>query len=504
MKTTLMLIVVLLVSFSPLSAQVDTSVVNGWHFLGTQGGKTTMAYTRMVKDTASEGKFSQAFGANLSHGVTAYWEKKLDHNYPRPGAIAYDHMLSKANPNDWRISGYGIGIYLHYSDHDTTSLAPIAGASTEMSRWSHYELVPYRNGSSLPDSVDAIILELFFDPTDSGSCEVIMDYFQFVYLLQGPPVIRYRYEVVDRFGDPDPKPAMLSVTPLMDFGSVPVNMVFYKDTALVFRNSGDSAVSGTISVKGNNFFVEDFVLTIPPRDSVSKKLWLNTTTIGKDSGILVVRSNSSSSPDSISLAAFVIGAVPSAQPNKVVMGNTPVGTVRADTIRIWNNGNIVLYVDSVKSTDPRFSVTSAKDSIAVGGRKMYIVEFHSNVLGAISDTILFYNSSAISPIGVTLTGMVVMGVENPEMSPLEFSLSQNYPNPFNPSTTIEFQLPGRATVKITVYNMLGQEVGVIADGEFQAGVHQANWNAKNMPSGAYVYRINAGKYSAVKRMLLVK
>lgn len=98
----------------------------------------------------------------------------------------------------------------------------------------------------------------------------------------------------------------------------------------------------------------------------------------------------------------------------------------------------------------------------------------------------------------------VLDVQERNLNPSDFRLEQNYPNPFNPSTTIEFQLPERATVKITVYNMLGQEVGVVADGEFQAGVHQANWNATNMPSGAYVYRINAGKYSAVKRMLLVK
>jgi flagellar hook assembly protein FlgD len=59
-------------------------------------------------------------------------------------------------------------------------------------------------------------------------------------------------------------------------------------------------------------------------------------------------------------------------------------------------------------------------------------------------------------------------------------------------------------VNLTVYNTLGQVVETIVSGELSAGVHQHIWNAGRMPSGAYIYRINAGKYSAVKRMLLVK
>ncbi len=503
MKTTLMLIVVLLISFSPLSAQLKLDTMKTWRYLGSQGGVAESVYTGEIEGISSEGTHSRIYKATLPAGTTAFFGRKLDRSYPRPAAIAYDMMLSFVNPNDRRISSYRIVVYLHYSN-DSISVIPRNGGTGVLSKWTHIEFPISYGDVLLPDSVDGLIIGLNFGEPINCRFEAILDNFQLVYLAQGPPVIRYRYEVVDRFGDPDPKPAKLSVLPSLDFGKVPVNAAFYKDTAFVFRNLGDSSLNGTILIKGSNFFVEDSVLTIPPRDSISKKLWLNTTIIGKANGFLVIQSNNSSSPDSVSLSALVTGALPAAQPNKVAMGNTPVGTTRNDTIYIWNNGNDVLFVDSVRSTNPKFTVSPIKDSIAAGDKKMFIVSFSSNSLGAIVDTILFFNNSPTSPVKVTLSGMVVMGVKESGMLPAEFSLSQNYPNPFNPSTTIEFQLPERAMVKITIYNMLGQEVGVIADGEFQAGVHQASWNAKNMPSGAYIYRINAGKYSAAKRMLLVK
>ncbi len=88
--------------------------------------------------------------------------------------------------------------------------------------------------------------------------------------------------------------------------------------------------------------------------------------------------------------------------------------------------------------------------------------------------------------------------------PMEFSLSQNYPNPFNPSTTIEFSLPKEADVILKVYNLLGQEVATLLSTQMKAGYHKVKFDASGISSGVYLYKIQAGDFSAVKKLMLVK
>ncbi|MBU0520259.1 right-handed parallel beta-helix repeat-containing protein [bacterium] len=96
--------------------------------------------------------------------------------------------------------------------------------------------------------------------------------------------------------------------------------------------------------------------------------------------------------------------------------------------------------------------------------------------------------------------------KNPNSSgvPSIFNLQQNYPNPFNPYTTIRFGLPAAAQVNLTVYNILGQQITVLVDGYQQAGYYEVIWNASQLASGVYLYRIKAAEFIAVKRMVLVK
>jgi len=103
-----------------------------------------------------------------------------------------------------------------------------------------------------------------------------------------------------------------------------------------------------------------------------------------------------------------------------------------------------------------------------------------------------------------LKGETVPVPELDETTPSEYSLSQNYPNPFNPATSISYTLPVDAHVSLIIYNMLGQEVATLVDGELSAGEHTATWIASDVPSGMYIYRIEAGTFSAVKQLMLVK
>ncbi len=88
--------------------------------------------------------------------------------------------------------------------------------------------------------------------------------------------------------------------------------------------------------------------------------------------------------------------------------------------------------------------------------------------------------------------------------PTSYSLSQNYPNPFNPTTDIQFDVPKASNVKLSVYNVLGQEVVTLVDEKMAAGSYVADWDASNASSGVYFYRITAGEFSQTRKMVLMK
>jgi hypothetical protein len=96
-------------------------------------------------------------------------------------------------------------------------------------------------------------------------------------------------------------------------------------------------------------------------------------------------------------------------------------------------------------------------------------------------------------------------VSNPTPeTPREFAMGQNYPNPFNPTTVIRYDLPVDAHVELKVYNMLGQEVASLVDETQSAGFKSVEWDGSRMGSGVYYYRVTAGSFSSVRKMILIK
>jgi hypothetical protein len=107
-----------------------------------------------------------------------------------------------------------------------------------------------------------------------------------------------------------------------------------------------------------------------------------------------------------------------------------------------------------------------------------------------------------------ITVAPITGVEN-ENQPVEYSLMQNYPNPFNPSTIINFSLAADSKVSLKVFNILGEEVATLVNGELAAGGHKIEFNASAFNSGVYLYRIEASgsdenKFVEIKKMILIK
>ena len=88
--------------------------------------------------------------------------------------------------------------------------------------------------------------------------------------------------------------------------------------------------------------------------------------------------------------------------------------------------------------------------------------------------------------------------------PNSYSLSQNYPNPFNPVTSISFNIPVEEHVKLTIYDILGNEISVSVNESLAAGTYNVEFGSAELPSGVYFYKLSSGQFTDVKKMILVK
>jgi hypothetical protein len=134
-------------------------------------------------------------------------------------------------------------------------------------------------------------------------------------------------------------------------------------------------------------------------------------------------------------------------------------------------------------------------ALSTSGSNIYAGGDFSSIAGA-------YHSS----VAELTSSYTITGVEKKSGAslPMIFALNQNYPNPFNPSTIISFQIPAANHVSLKVYDMLGREVTTLVDEMQTAGSHSVAFNASRYASGVYFYRLQAGSYTAAKKLVLLK
>ena len=133
-------------------------------------------------------------------------------------------------------------------------------------------------------------------------------------------------------------------------------------------------------------------------------------------------------------------------------------------------------------------------------------------VGLEPDMIYIYKVCAYNEYGFSAyTNTVFVNVQGQgtelrgtEFSGKEYLLKGNYPNPFNPTTIIEFSLPEASNVKLTVYNAVGEKVSVISNSFLQAGNYLYEWNGSDVSSGIYFYKLEAGNFTEIKKMVLIK
>ncbi len=180
-------------------------------------------------------------------------------------------------------------------------------------------------------------------------------------------------------------------------------------------------------------------------------------------------------------------------------------------LRQWNG--LLIGIDVMTLEDraqPIYSYQSASGDTAFQGRPVGItmqtegysivyLTFPLFVMPAFSAGELF--ASAMNLFGEQRTAIDEYGGE--ELSPIAF-LSQNYPNPFNAETKIRYRLTMSAAIRLAVYNILGQEIAVLAAGEFNPGIYSVSWTGPDLPSGVYFYRLTIGEESISRRMILLR
>ena len=120
------------------------------------------------------------------------------------------------------------------------------------------------------------------------------------------------------------------------------------------------------------------------------------------------------------------------------------------------------------------------------------------------NTIFLASSQVYSAFAFIGTSSGVTSVTEGQVIPGEFRLDQNYPNPFNPSTTIKFELPKSSVVRLTVYDMIGREVALLMNETRDAGVYEVKFDASNLSTGVYLYRLQAGSYVETRKLCLVR
>jgi len=158
-----------------------------------------------------------------------------------------------------------------------------------------------------------------------------------------------------------------------------------------------------------------------------------------------------------------------------------------------------MWVDPNPTTEPDTAAAIVKrnSTVPAGGIDNVALEFGGDgiVTRWIFDEIR---------LATTYAGLTTTDVPSTDNVPLQFALSQNYPNPFNPTTNISYTLVRTDHVRLSVCNLLGQEVAVLANGVQDAGIHTLTFDAKGLTSGVYFYRLQSAQGSASMKMLLLR
>jgi hypothetical protein len=189
--------------------------------------------------------------------------------------------------------------------------------------------------------------------------------------------------------------------------------------------------------------------------------------------------------------------------------STVVGDTVSQHIFLVNKGSAALIIDSINISDERFYTAGLFSGIDPYSMQKFEISFNPDSLKTYSASLTVYSNGGVEQIILTGIGKDdAVSIEDAFVNPSTFSLSQNYPNPFNPSTTIQFAISNRQFVTLKVYDLIGKEIATLVNEYKSAGSYEVEFkpasSIKNLASGIYFYRLQAGDFVITKKMTLLK
>jgi len=326
----------------------------------------------------------------------------------------------------------------------------------------------------------------------------------------------YPPEKVSVRGSGIPSAAVTAFSPVtLDFGNVTTNKI--SDLSLNISNLGVLNLNITNILHANpNFSVlSSAPFTIPPNETKPIVVRFMPSFFGSQTDTLMVFSDdATNNPARILLSGNGVAMkLPeiSVQPLQLSFDSVRVQQSKSLTVRVYNRGAANLNISSISSNNKIFVVTATTNFILTPGDSSDMsVKFSPLQEGLQTGTLsVASNDGNENPSVIRMSGIGMSlgtGVKD-RLSPIAtaYRLEQNYPNPFNPTTTIRFEAPTTGHVKLVIYNLAGELVRTLVDGEIVAGYHHATFDASVLASGIYFYRLEAaGSFTATRKMVLGK
>ncbi len=442
----------------------------------TTNNGTSWTHTRVNQDTPANGKyqyFSDVDVAPDGSVCISYYDQRLTTS----PVTQYWMSRSLDGGNTW--------VDVQVSDHNFTP-SPIPGLAGGYQ--GDYTGITTADGKVFP----------FWADNSSGTYQVWTDGITIGSGSTGPDYLYYKFEN-------NPAANMTPNCAIPGVGNNPASLLNIP-TPLTAGGQFDSCITGTGA--GNGGVVTGWNCNLGA-GSWTISMWLTIPTTSSGSAFYLF-----GDPGAQSFRCFHNGVagVNNLVLRKTGMTDVPVtGIGPAPTVVTFVFDSAMAQVRAYKNGVLANTVAQTSFSISTGtGFKAGGYSTSATFVGKMDEFRLYKRALTAAEITATwdqnLTGCgIVLGnLNNKNTVPGLYSLSQNYPNPFNPVTKISFGLPKAGNIKMVVYDILGKEVAVLADGYRTAGIHDIDFNASNLSSGVYFYKLTAGEFTDIKRMVLVK
>ena len=311
---------------------------------------------------------------------------------------------------------------------------------------------------------------------------------------------------MNKYGTPN---ISLSKTTI-DFGMVNIDSTV--EDSFIIWSTGDGNLQINDIVSSNPSF------TVSPRSaelgaagdgrSISVKFTPSGEVTYNDS-LIIYSDAPSSSPHRVNITGSGRPTLPfEISKNSVDFGYVLVNDVAEDSINITNIGEDI-KISNIITSNSDFSVEPLSGTIKNGQQLVINISFAPSGNRVYSDSLLFKSeNSSLEDYVVYLYGTSILptsvGESEQGSLPQHFNLKQNYPNPFNPSTRIDFAIARAGTVDLSIYDLRGRKVATVVHEKKSPGSYSVEYNAAELASGIYFYRLKAGNFSQVKKFLFIK